>query len=67
MEWKQIELKWAEMARRIRADAHCGEMGKDAISQRLAGKDAVANAVPVKQFVAVGTKIIQKRETVSTH
>ncbi len=66
MDWKQIETKWAEMARRIRADAQCGERIANVNSERLAGKSEATKNVVAKQISAVSVEIRQKHHTVST-
>jgi hypothetical protein len=66
MDWKQIETKWAEMARRVCADARCGESIDSAGSEFLASKGETPKNVVAKQNPAVNDKISQKRQRVLT-
>lgn len=71
MDWKQIESNWAVMARRIRADVHCGKIDDSVVLHRRAGKSETAESVVAQQVVAqqiaaVRPEIAQKRNPVST-
>lgn len=66
MDWDQIEIKWAVMARRIRADVQCGKADDSVLALRHLGKTEGSAGVVVKQSVAASTAITQKREPVST-
>ncbi len=66
MDWKQIETKWAEMARRIRADARCGESIDGAGSECRVRKSETTKNVVAKQIAVVSSETSQKRQTVST-
>ncbi len=66
MDWKQIETKWAAMARRISADAACGEINDSAPLERRAGKDEATRNVIAKQIDVVRSEATKKRDTVST-
>lgn len=65
MDWDQIEIKWAVMARRIRADVQCGKADDSVLALRHLGKTEGSAGVVVKQSVAASTVITQKREPVS--
>ncbi len=67
MEWKQIETKWAAMARRIRADAQCGKVDDSVVILRRVSKAEVANNAAVSQISSTGSAVPQKRDPVSTH
>ncbi|WP_223427176.1 hypothetical protein [Tateyamaria pelophila] len=64
MDWDQIEIKWAVMARRIRADVLCGKADDSVPALRHLGKTEGSAGVVVKQSVAASTAITQKREPV---
>ncbi len=67
MEWKQIETKWAAMARRIRADAQCGIVDDSVVILRRVSKAEVARNAGVSQIAGTGNTAPQKRDPVSTH
>lgn len=66
MNWDQIEIKWAVMARRIRADVQCGKADDSVLALSHLDKTERSAGVVVKQSVAASTAITQKREPVST-
>jgi len=66
MDWKQIETNWAVMARRIRADVHCGKIDDGEVLHRRTGKCEAAEIVVAQQVVAVSIESTQKRNPAST-
>ncbi len=66
MEWTQIQRKWGEMARRVRADVRYGNSIDSAGSEFLSAvSDPAANTVP-NGISVIGTKSNRQLETVST-
>jgi hypothetical protein len=66
MDWKQIETNWAVMARRIRADVHCGIIDDGQVLHHRTGKGETTEIVVAQQVVAVSIEITQKHNPVST-
>jgi hypothetical protein len=64
MEWKQIEAKWAAMARRIRADAQCRDL-KGPV--RHTGMSEATSAAATQQVAGANTTGTKKLTSVSTH
>lgn len=64
MEWKQIEAKWAAMARRIRADAQCRDLEGPVRHTGMGEATSVASA---KQVAGANASATQKLNSVSTH
>lgn len=67
MDWKQIETKWAEMARRCRADVNCGKVDDDVVVPRRVNKTEAAKNVAFKQTATADIEAPQKCDPVSTH
>lgn len=67
MDWKQIETKWAEMARRIRADVDCGMPDGSAALRRRSDKHEIVERTRADQIVVVATEVPQDRDPASTH
>lgn len=65
MDWKEIETKWAEMARRIRADAVCGETIGRAASDYHAAKREPTRTIVAKPLKVVGTELPREPVTAS--
>lgn len=66
MDWKQIETQWAIMARRIRADVHCGLMDDGEVLQRPTVKGEATKGVAAKKIAAMSAESAQKRDPAST-
>jgi hypothetical protein len=67
MEWKQIEAKWAAMARRCRADVNCGKVDYDVVVLRRVNKTEASKDVALQQIATAGIETPQERDPVSTH
>lgn len=67
MDWKQIETKWAAMARRCRADVNCGKVDDDVVVLRRVNKTEVSKHVTVQQIATEGIEVPQERDPASTH
>lgn len=66
MDWKQIEAKWAAMARRCRADVNCGEVDDDVVVLRRVNKTEASKDVAVQQIVTAGIETPQERDPATT-
>ncbi len=65
MDWDQIKTNWTEMARRIRADVHCGKIDDGAVLQRPAGKGDAAKSAGTTRLAAMSAEITRKRNRAS--
>lgn len=67
MDWNQIETKWAEMARRIRADAQCGEnINRAGPEFHAANVETIRTVAAAKKVAMVSAEITKERIAVST-